>query len=502
MPSRQQFLYDGMSLPSELVAALRRMNPWWEDKPMRVLPQTRRHLVSVIKRRIAARLAPIVVVRGPRQIGKTISQLQVISDMLKEGIEPARILHVQFDELKALLRVEEPILRIVDWYEETVLRSSLNAAALKKKPAFLVFDEVQNLDNWAQQLKHLVDNSTVQVLVTGSSALRIESGRDSLSGRISTIEAGVLSLTEVAQFHQIPLPGPFLKDNGLEPLTQIQFWRELARFGEENEQDRDAAFKFFSERGGYPIVHERASESWGMLADQLNENVIKRVIQHDLRVGDRGRKRDAALLEEVFRMACRYVGQSPSALEFARQAQQTLNANVGSERIRHYLRFLGDTLLLRLIPPLEIRLTKKKGNSKICLADHGLRASWLQELIPIDSDGLAVNPHLADLAGHIAESVVGNSLSTISSLDISHLPARPNSREVDFVLTIGTKRIPMEVKYQANPDPIRDILGLQEFMDKPVNNSKLALLITRGGKTRVSDPRIIVMPLSTLMLVR
>ena len=81
--SRPQFLFDGMSLPAELVAALRRMNPWWEGKAMRVLPPTRRHLVAAIKRRLTAKLAPIVVVRGPRQIGKTIS-LQVESGYTQE----------------------------------------------------------------------------------------------------------------------------------------------------------------------------------------------------------------------------------------------------------------------------------------------------------------------------------------------------------------------------------------------------------------------------------
>lgn len=497
-----KFLFDGMSLPAELVAALRRMNPWWEKKSMRVLPETRRHLVNAIKRRMSARLAPIVVVRGPRQIGKTISQLQVISDMLKDGIRPERILHVQFDELKALLRVDEPILRIVDWYEEAILGKSLNDSAAQGSQAFLVLDEVQNLDNWAQQLKHLVDNSTVQVLVTGSSALRIEYGRDSLSGRISTIEAGTLSLTEIAAFHGAGPRIPFLKDNGLEPLTRTDFWRDLVEHGEEHKKDRDVAFKWFSERGGYPIVHERPNESWGLLADQLNENVIRRVIQHDLRIGDRGRKRDAALLEEVFRMSCRYVGQSPSALEFARQAQQTLRANVSSERIRHYMRFLGETLLLRLVPPLEIRLTKKKGNAKICLADHGLRASWLQEIIPLDHYGLKKNPELASIAGHIAESVVGNTLATISSLDLSHLPERPNAPEVDFIFTIGTHRIPLEVKYRNNIDSNKDTAGIRAFMANKGNNSPLGILVTRDFIDEKFDANIIAIPLSSLMLLR
>ncbi len=344
----------------------------------------------------------------------------------------------------------EPILRLADWYEQAILGKTLNQAAHYGEPTFLCFDEIQILQDWAPQIKALVDSSTTQVLVTGSSALRIELGRDSLAGRITTIEAGVLSLTEIASFRGLDLGEPFFEDNGLEPLTRREFWEELRRHGQKVAEARDQAFRWFSERGGYPLVHQRADVDWSYLADQLNETVIRRVIQHDLRLGERGRKRDAPLLEEVFRLACRYVGQAPGTELLAREARRALNANIGPQRILRYLRFLGDTLLLRLIEPLELRLKKTRRDSKICLSDHGLRASWLQEMIPIEPEALSREPHLHVLAGRIAESVTGASLATISHLDLAHLPARSDQPEVDFVLTIGTKRIPLEVKYHKN----------------------------------------------------
>jgi hypothetical protein len=60
--------------------------------------------------------------------------------------------------------------------------------------------------------------------------------------------------------------------------------------------------------------------------------VIRRVIQHDLRLGERGRKREAPLLEEVFRLACRSIGQAPGPALFAREAQRALGANIGPQR--------------------------------------------------------------------------------------------------------------------------------------------------------------------------
>jgi predicted AAA+ superfamily ATPase len=260
---------------------------------------------------------------------------------------------------------------------------------------------------------------------------------------------------------------------------------------------RKPGTRFFVSSRTAAVIPSCTNES-----DQLNETIIRRVIQHDLRVGERGRKRDAPLLEEVFRLACRYVGQSPGLTVLAREAQRALQANIGPQRINQYLRFLGDTLLLRLIEPLEIRLKRKRGNAKICLADHGLRASWLQETVPLDPEGLSRAPHLTILAGHIAESVTGATLSTISSLDIAHLPERSGEPEVDFILTIGTRRIPLEVKYQRTIDPLRDTEGLRTFIEKRVNNAPFGLLVTQADPSQVDDPRIVSLPLSSLMLLR
>jgi predicted AAA+ superfamily ATPase len=484
-----------------MVRDLRRMNPWWEDGQAPPLPTTRRHLVRQMHRRLDMRLAPAVVVRGPRQIGKTTAQLQVIEDLLKQGVPPRNIFRVQADQLSAVEEVTEPILRLADWYEEAVLGETLNAVARRGEPTYLAFDEIQNLDRWAPQLKSLVDHSATRVLITGSSALRIEQGRDSLAGRITTIEAGVLSLTEIAAFRGLNLGEPFLADNGLEPLIRRDFWEALREHGKEKAAVRDRVFRWFSERGGYPLVHQLADLEWSHLADQLNETVIRRVIRIDLRAGGRGR-RDAALLEELFRLACRYAGQCPGPQLLAREASRALGGEVGLPKVRQYLRLLADTLLLRLIDPLQIRLKRTQGGAKICLADHGLRASWLQEIVPLDPEALVREPHLTVLAGHLAESVLGATLSTISHLDLSHQPGRTGEPEVDFVLTIGTRRIPVEVKYQRKIDLLRDTEALRTFLEKAANNAPFGLLITQTDVDTVVDPRIVALPLSTVMMLR
>ena len=490
-----------IGIPLDLIAELYDLNPWWTDVPAVPIPDTRRHLVARVRRRLDTEIAPIVAVRGPRQVGKTTIQLQIIADLLDEGVPPTSIMRVQFDQLASTVRLVNPILRIANWFEHNIATDRFNALARRGHKAYLFLDEVQNLDNWSAQLKFLVDTFAVKVLVTGSSALRIERGRDSLAGRIHTVEAGTLSLTEIGEFRQMDSPQPFLPDNGLGQLQHKDFWQGLAEHGRSHAKFRDEAFRHFSERGGYPLPHTRTQADWPLLSNQLNETVIQRVIQHDLRLGSRGRSRDASLLEELFRLACRYAGQAPSYDLLAKEAGLSLNDQVDPQKARNYLRFLADTMLLHLIPPLELRRRRPRGSPKLCLVDHGLRASWLQEQVPLVPEALEGSQELSTAAGYIAESTLGSTASAIPGLGLSHVPERGTNLEVDFVFVVGDRRLPVEVKYQRRIDPVRDTQGMRAFIEKEANRASFGLLITRTDTPLADDPRIVSLPLSTFMLL-
>jgi predicted AAA+ superfamily ATPase len=493
----------GLRLPHSLEAFIFDVNPWWQGKPTRPLPKYKRWLFDSILQRLKSNIAPVTVLRGPRQVGKTTLQQQIIQHLLKEeGISPERIFRIQFDEIPSLKAVTDPILTLSRWFENQILKKTFNESAREGKLVYLFFDEVQNIADWAPQVKALVDHNEVRVLLTGSSALRIEHGRDSLAGRITTLELGTLTLREIAglrNFGEIPRLLPL---NGLGEFRRKDFWQELVALGRKEKEIRDRAFEAFSERGGYPIAQTSTDHPWEMIADQLNETIIRRVIQHDLRLGERGRRRDQSLLEELFRLCCRYAGQAPGQAVFIQELRRALDADVGWQRVMAYLRFLNDTLLIRLVPPLEIRLKKKKGNAKISLCDHALRASWLQELVPITPQALKRSPHLSDLAGHIAESIAGYYLGSIPGLDLAWFPERGAEPEVDFVITVGEYRIPIEIKYRFHIDQHRDTIGLRAFIEKTVYNAPFGLLITLTDDVAIDDPRIIPIPLSTLLLLR
>jgi predicted AAA+ superfamily ATPase len=492
----------GVVLPAELEQFVWDVNPWWHGQPMRPLPRYRRWLFPTVLKRLQSPLAPVVALRGARQVGKTTLQLQIIEHLLREGVAPQRLFRVQFDELPTLKGFQQPILTLCRWFQSRVLQGSFNEWAQRGEPVYIFLDEVQNLPDWSAQVKALVDHHAVRVLLTGSSALRIEYGRESLAGRITTVELGPLLLREIAELTGIGAIPSLAPENGLDALRQQAFWRELREAGQQHAPARDQAFEVYAARGGYPFAYAQPLPDWEMLAEHLNETIIRRVLQHDLRVGERGRRRDPVLLEMLFRLACRYAGQAPSPTHYLRELQETTQANIGWQRALAYLRFLNDSLLIRLIEPLEIRLKRRKSQPKVCLCDHSLRASWLREIVPLTPNALREQPDQASLAGHLAESIVGFFLSGIPNLNLNWYPERDAEPEVDFVLTVGDYRIPIEVKYRQRIDPHRDTLGLRAFLEKTANNAPFGVLITLQDGAEIPDPRIVALPLSTLLLMR
>lgn len=218
---KETFLFKLLS--SGVETLVRNANPWWRNERIADLPPIRRWAFSPVRESLVNGLSAATVLRGPRQIGKTTLLNQLIQSLLDEGCDGQRLLRLQFDDLPGLKKLSMPLVELVEWYSQNILGKTLNAAAHEGKPVLLFLDEVQNLADWAPQLKHLVDIGRVRALVTGSSDLRIEAGRDSLAGRITSFETGPLLLREIAEIRGIDRLAPYFPPNGLGPLKQKDF---------------------------------------------------------------------------------------------------------------------------------------------------------------------------------------------------------------------------------------------------------------------------------------
>jgi predicted AAA+ superfamily ATPase len=489
------------AIPQALERHLFRINPWWQDKPMKSVPQYRRSIYQTLFDKITTGSMPIVSVRGPRQSGKTTLQLQMINDILirKRLVKPAQILRIQFDDLPSLGKVHEPILSIVDWYEKNILRDSINTYAVKKQPVFIFLDELQNLKAWDAQLKAFVDHTDCRVYITGSSALRIQHGRDSLAGRIDQRDLGLLSLPEIAGFRKCGNLKAFDPQLELPKWVDISFWDELSHYDGGMPLIVDSVFGDYSNMGGYPYCHNRQDRDWATVSTYLNQSVVERTIQHDLRVG--GVQRDAKILREVFKLAARYTGQAPKMKTLATELGNVMEGEITASDVIKYLDFIENSLLLKLVTPLELRTKKQGAPPKICICDHAIRAAWLQEKVSlVDAEGEIGENHDCGLVGHIIEGIVGYFLSRVSGLGLSYFPERHNEPEVDFIMVIGDSRIPIEVKYRPNAMRDKFTKGLKAFMAKTVNNASFGIMISKEDSGRYG--KIVAVPAKRFLLLQ
>jgi hypothetical protein len=70
------------------------------------------------------------------------------------------------------------------------------------------------------------------------------------------------------------------------------------------------------------------------------------------------------------------------------------------------------------------------------------------------------------------------------------------------ILTVGDLRIPVEVKYRQRIDARRDLRGLLSYIDRDVNLAPFGLLVTLRDDVEPMDPRVVSLPLASLLLLR
>jgi len=489
-------------LPAELVQFIERTNPWWKAEPAKEVMPYKRWAFKEVMSRFKSGIAPVVAIRGPRRVGKTTIQDQVIEHLLLiEHVGPQRILRVQFDEVPGLGSLANPVETIVRWFEKYILKDTINASAKRGEIVYLLFDELQNLSKWSDQLKALVDNVDARTFVTGSSALRITMGRESLAGRMTMIELGPLRLGEIAGIRglrELPL---FAPDVAVEEWKDKNFWLKLAAYGRKHSKLRDEVFGYFSELGGYPLCHAKKIHDLALLRQQLVGDVVTKTIQFDPMHRRHAPALDQRLVQETFRIVCRYAGQPVRPRTIATEIGQSIPGGVTEAKIAEVIQFLTDSMLVHGISPLEMLLKKNTALQKFCLCDHFVRNGVLQETIPIAPAALAAaNPAVRTEAGHLVESIIGYFLKGIPGLDVAWWPERTGEPEIDFVVSIGMQRVPIEVKYRHGEPTKDDFAGIEAFCAKPHYNAAFGLLVTQSTEGQFGKSTI-ALPAASFLLV-
>jgi len=171
-------------------------NPWWRagqgidaeeaNWPRRAyFPQ-----FSALVTEASVRRAVVLI--GPRRVGKTVMLKHLIAELLVQGIAGARILFLSLDTPLYSGRSLEGLLQLfLDLQQHD-----------RGTPLWVLFDEVQYLQDWEVHLKSLVDSyPNIRFVASGSAAaaLRMKS-RESGAGRFTEFMLPPLTFAEYLDF--------------------------------------------------------------------------------------------------------------------------------------------------------------------------------------------------------------------------------------------------------------------------------------------------------------
>lgn len=376
---------------NEIVLA---QNPWWIDAQKPPAPDYRRELHGVVlKQLVDVSDRRAVVLRGPRQVGKTTILWQIIGDLLQEGWPPHNILYFDFSD--------ERITSDFEIHEVVAARPEGQNSEL---PGLLLFDEVGRARNWDQWLKRIVDELQDRVVVTDSSSTILRSG---------SMESGLGRWDEVI----------------LEGMNYREFLGVYA--GDELSIDQVASrqphlAEIYLRNGGFP-EHAR-NENILQVSERLREDIVGKAILQDLvryGVDVQGAKR---LFVYLIQNSGLILNVSDIAKEIGGRDRRSVS---------DWVELLEDTqLVYRLDRYATSPASKQKSHPKYYASDHGLINAL--SVSPVDENSVR---------GKVIEAVAFRHLREIARSISAELYFYRNNKdeECDFILAVPGLTIAVEV---------------------------------------------------------
>lgn len=331
----------------------------------------REELLSLVHSRL--QLAPVVLLVGARQVGKT-----TLARSLLNSESPN---YFDLERAADLARLAEPTL------------------ALESLEGLVVVDEVQLAPDLFSTLRVLVDRdeSPAQFLLLGSASPEaLRQAAESLTGRISIIDIGGLSISEV----------------GVDAIDQL--WL----------------------RGGFPRSFLAQDETD---SSQWRVDYLRTLTTRDLPAF--GIRQPAGMIERLLRILANSHGQIWNAAPAAR------SIGFSEQSIRKYVDLLGDAMITRSLPAWTANLGKRQMKSpKLLFRDSG----FFHTLADIDDPvSLQRSPALgASWEGFVIEEILkcapGSSVRP-------YYWRSSNGAEIDLVLPLGKELIGVEIKRTDSP---------------------------------------------------
>ena len=321
--------------------------------------------------------APVVLLTGPRQAGKSTLARSVV-DVPTQNI-------YDLEDPRDRARLAEP------------------ALTLTGSQGTVVIDEAQLRPDLFPILRVLVDEDRRpgRFLVLGSASPNLVGlGAESLAGRVTFMELGGFTLTDV----------------GTDRLDTLWF------------------------RGGLPQPFLADTDE---SAIRWLDDYIATFLQRDL--ASLGFGMPATTMRRFWSMLAHYHGQTWNGAELAR------SIDVSEPTVRRYVDALTDALMVRQLQPWHANISKRQVKSpRVYIRDTGL----LHRLLGIDSR-LALDRH--PKLGASWEGMVIEHLATRADVADPAFWSTHTGAEIDLRLTVGGRVIGVEVKRTDAPSTTKSM---------------------------------------------
>ncbi len=484
------------NITSEIYKNILYSNSPWLKNPAKT-PETKEFFREVffrVEKHMFAQHQMAVLIKGPRRVGKTEIQKQLIHKLLTEKkIKPKRVLYLSLDDIQIQAESSEKRFRLVNGLlNEWAKMIGFDTFDEIEGKAFCFLDEVQTVGNWAHLVKNRIErNPNVRIVLSGSAAHSIfQKALETLLGRVIAETITPFSFREFAHKNEL------IDNEKIKEFQQIQqnFEKNLSakklstNLIAATQKLSSTKFKKtvndFLHEGGFPQLWEIDEENIIEKARLIDENYVKKVTLEDLMLLREIKK------PELFERLLRHLFARPGQ-EYNQQKTASVLGTT-TVTLAEALKLMKQTELLLFVEKLSTKSEPlKRPHLKIYPVDLALTFAMTKVVPMLD--------HPKINHGMIAESLVAQTifrLSGISKIGFLKKESALENFEIDFYLQADTRDCPIEVKYQ-NQIRGEDIIPLQKIVSEK-NLDSGALITPRGW---YQNDRIYSIPLWAFLLI-
>lgn len=398
-----------------------------------------RSQISILRQRLQESPRFMIVVAGPRQVGKTTLVRQALSAYSSTFVAadqplPEAIDHFGESTSTSLTQARAGSSLTADWLVRQWMQARAKAKLQPEGECHvLAVDEIQKIPRWSEVVKGLWDNDRAEnlplhIILLGSSPWLMQKGlTESLAGRYEPIRMAHWSYSEM----------------------QIAFDFSL-----------DEYIYFGGYPGSAPLIRDESRWRQYVRSALIHPNIEMDILQMT-------RVDKPALLKALFELGCgAYSGQ---IIAFDKLRGQLVDAG-NTTTLAHYLQLLSQAGLLTGLSKFAMQAFRKRASSPKLNAHNTALISALA--------GYTFAEAIGDRSywGRLVESTVGAHLINTATNDCEIHYWRESPIEVDFVLTNGRKTLAIEVKSGAKYATPK---GLEVFVGK--FKEARSLIVGEGG---------------------